>query len=840
MTQSNPDKWFSEALSSPISLDDDWVLWRAFCLRGTGFPLSMLDALVDVEPEEALTRVFDAEAHRKAQLESAVALCEAQIRLETENAKVWVRALRKLKRGFVPPRLGKLPNGSILLKQLQATEEGFTTAIAELNKALAAADERLHVQVRNAASDHRFQEAVAWQNRTFQQGAFSAYLASTDTGRKARRRRRNIVKYIQRYTTKNESIGFFGPFGWGSFAAGPLVCEAGPQLISKQSVYFEYWAIDTVVKGLSRDRDMLLNTAPYIAPNVRLDGDQLFTPYGQITVSPTQGEFLRACDGTRVASVLMDEFLNKPGAGLNSPDEFLMMLEQLREAETIVWRPPAPVQLRPEVALIEAINGIPDPSVVARLIQPLTVLEKAREAISTCTDSQERINALLRFDQVFENTIGRPAHHEKERVASGRSPVFEDCVRDFRLNLPDSLAEQIGPSLVMVMKSARWFGAQLTLQYREFVGGHFDALVEPGSELALTDLWVAIQQDRDVLKALVDDVVEQLQEHWQEIINVEDVSNAAPLVFSLDDIAAAVDEQFNVETPGWPGARFQSPDLMIAAKDCNAIESGNWTAILGEVHPLFNILTQETISATSPDEQAILKRAALERPERELVPVRARSGFGHRTRYVAAQANDISILFDDSGSFKSVSDTLRIADLSCYRDERGLRIRTRDDSQDFDALSFLAPQVRALAVGKFKMFKSRAYRPRIMIDRLVIARETWRQPFADLAFCRAKTRQQRYLEARRWARALKLPRWCFYQMPNVRKPWFVDFQSPVLVDLFTEQSTSAAEENPQAELSISEMLPNPEQAWLHDIDGQRYTSEFRLAVRDGGSAVGMT
>jgi len=58
------------------------------------------------------------------------------------------------------------------------------------------------------------------------------------------------------------------------------------------------------------------------------------------------------------------------------------------------------------------------------------------------------------------------------------------------------------------------------------------------------------------------------------------------------------------------------------------------------------------------------------------------------------------------------------------------------------------------------------------------------------------------------------------------KPFYVDFDSPVLLDVLTRQLRRSQS------VVISEMLPEPSSCWLRDATGHRYTSELRVAVCD--------
>ncbi len=58
-----------------VSLADGWTLWRTICLRGTGFPIHMLESLAADDAAAAIDGFFDCEAAWEGARERAVAWC---------------------------------------------------------------------------------------------------------------------------------------------------------------------------------------------------------------------------------------------------------------------------------------------------------------------------------------------------------------------------------------------------------------------------------------------------------------------------------------------------------------------------------------------------------------------------------------------------------------------------------------------------------------------------------------------------------------------------------------------------------------------------------------------
>ncbi len=155
------------------------------------------------------------------------------------------------------------------------------------------------------------------------------------------------------------------------------------------------------------------------------------------------------------------------------------------------------------------------------------------------------------------------------------------------------------------------------------------------------------------------------------------------------------------------------------------------------------------------------------------------------------------------------------------------------DGAVFPAVDVFAHVLTTLSMDLFRVLPEAEHTPRVAVDRLVIARETWRPPAGDLTFARAKTEAARFALARRWRAAMDLPRFTFVVSPAEPRPFYVDFDSPVYVEILSKAARRLARQDPTERLTITEMLPTPEQTWLTDDTGEAYTAELRfVAVED--------
>jgi hypothetical protein len=137
------------------------------------------------------------------------------------------------------------------------------------------------------------------------------------------------------------------------------------------------------------------------------------------------------------------------------------------------------------------------------------------------------------------------------------------------------------------------------------------------------------------------------------------------------------------------------------------------------------------------------------------------------------------------------------------------------------------------AVNQMKILPPRPHIPRITIDKLVIQREQWLFKAEEMCFAQNSDEAERFLEARRWMHRHQLPRFMFARVHVEVKPFYVDFDSPVYVEILAKMVRRAlASDQPDSPVVMSEMLPTAEHLWLPDNAGQKYTSEFRIVVVD--------
>jgi len=128
------------------------------------------------------------------------------------------------------------------------------------------------------------------------------------------------------------------------------------------------------------------------------------------------------------------------------------------------------------------------------------------------------------------------------------------------------------------------------------------------------------------------------------------------------------------------------------------------------------------------------------------------------------------------------------------------------------------------ALGAFDLLPDQPHAPRVTVGRTVLRRESWTVPARDVP--------QRAQDVLSFARDRGIPRRVFTKSPLERKPMYLDIDSPALARILCRQARHAAASSPATPIRFTEMLPTPEQCWLHDPDGHRYVSELRIVAVD--------
>jgi hypothetical protein len=746
----------------------DIVLWKDAVLRGTGFPARML--------------------LRTAASES-VALIDSALAAQLAGGPAWT-------------------------SQRDAIETAFKEDARRIGEFL-----------REVVMMPAFREAVMWQNRGAVRGAMASLLKrpAGNVDSKTREYERLVASYLQRYCTKNDTIGFFGPVGWATLddTCAGSTSTPGPSLLAKRTVYFEHWAIDALANRLSQNRELRVEIAPYRMPTVWLEGDVLHHPIDKTsTLEPGVARLVRACDGSRSARAIAEE--------LGGAEEIYELLEELTEGHVLVWRLTVPTAgFTPERALRAELARLEPSAARSESEAALGELEAARDRVAGAAGQPEQLDdALAALEETFVRLTGLGANRNAGKTYAGRSTLFEDCRRDSELVLGRSVLDRIAAPLALIQTSARWFTSEIAARFRVVFRDHYRSLaVATGAPEVdfiryYTELRPQLSSQQGTLSPTVIKIREELQQRWGAILALPEGTRRVELRSA--ELAPQVSAAFAATGPGWPTARHNSPDLMIAATP-EGLARGELTVVLGEVHAGMNFITLPTLAKEHVEAARLFAQRHAE-TGRTIAIVEPRANVRRASFYSLADG-DLDIEFGDARSHRPRADVYDVAGFVVVEHDGQVWVRRRDGSAEFDVVAFLEGDLNAESYN-FDLLSPAPYRPRVSIDGFVVVRERWRISTIELLFASQTSPVDRFVGARRWATERGLPRFLFMKAPSEPKPMYLDLESPVYVELLCKLARS------DEFLTLTEMLPTFDDLWLLDASGAAYCSELRMALVD--------
>jgi len=828
--------------------DTSWAIWRWSALRGAGFPVTQILQLAMPFCSAAIDFLLECEAEvERAREQVRIILSAEAEHAEREIKFRLLKMLQRIREGKLPSSLPAMLSAKARmdLERLQIAYEKREQAHAELQTQFSRATIQTMQALRNIAGSERFREAVLWQNRSAMHNDVEAFLHALPISNPASKQRKQahvIAKYLQRYCTKNDSIGFFGPVGWARWLnEGPAVtARPGSQLLASRKVYFETWGIDTLGEALAQESAYLPWAVPRPQPFLALAGATLHVPFAPpLQLSESQASVLAACDGRRTAREVAELVLREPCSGLVSEAAVLACLHDLHTARRITWTFEVPAEeWYPERALRQQLELITPDSLRQKALATLDQLEDARLAVANAAGDVSRLDqALGHLEETFTGLTGKAAQREAGKMYAARTLVYEDCRRDIELTLGPALLQELAPPLTLLLTGVRWFTYTTAQIYRKaFEKAYTELARKTGSStIEFTAFWSWIQPliALEPTPRLMTALLAELQKRWAQIL--DGPAGHHHLHYTSQDLQARVQKIFAAPHAGWPTACYHSPDVMIAATSQEAVLRGEYQLVLGELHQGFNTLDVIALAGQHPAISDLLQAIAADFPEPRVVPLFPRSTISaKRARAALTLPKDWRFLFGaDSGGVALPEQSLPIGQLVLEAGEGTLLVRTRDGSKQFELLEVLDGFLSLLVSDAFKMLAPTAHTPRITFDRLVVCRETWRMAAAELGWAGSTDALERYVGAHRWARTQKMPRFLFVRMPNETKPYYVDLESPIYVDLLAKAVRQVQQDNAQgATITFTEMLPDPEHCWLPDAEGNRYTSEIRMVVVD--------
>ncbi|MEU1037893.1 lantibiotic dehydratase [Streptomyces sp. NPDC005551] len=690
-----------------------------------------------------------------------------------------------------------------------------------------------HLQ--EVAAQPRFQAALAWQNPAVLRTGIAPFLRwkpGVDSRSSMPRQREELVAhYWQRFCVKNDTIGFFGPVGWGRWdlsAPDAVAVDPGDGFLAAQEVYFSGWAIDALAKVLGEDRELMRWIPPRRVSFVRCQDGQVRVPGRPAQpIGARELAVLERCDGTRHTDAIAAEL------GLPA-DEVAHTVGELLTRRWVHWRLEVPAATHPDRALRRILERVPDQAARQRALDRLAVLERGRDAVRAARfDAGALTAAIAALEADFAALTDSEAQRAKgERTAPCRGLVYSDARRSATATAGAALLAHLEP-LQLCLTAARW----MTNRFAEAVRGRlhtvYDRLRASGGPVDLGTLWLhTLPSPHPDAGDLIDAAQAELRAKWARVLHLP--PGARRVRLSTAELAERVRREFDEPGDGWSLARYISPDVLVIAEDDAALARGDVRLVLGEMHCALNTMGASLFVHQHPDRDELLAETTRDFPGPRLLPTLPKElplKWSTRSRPSLDRPEDHYVTLVDQTGDPHRPRTVLSADV-LVEERDGRLTAVLPDGTAHDLLDVYANTLTQRVMDRFTLRPEGEHTPRITIDRMIVARETWQLPVAEVDFADEKTEAARFVRARHFQQRHELPRFVFVVSPTEPRPFYVDFDSPVYTTILAKAARRLARKDPAARLKVSEMLPTPEQAWLTDDEGRRYTSELRFVAVD--------
>src|SRR5215213_9655599 len=820
-----------------------WALWRWVALRGAGFPAAQIDQLADPECARAARQLIEAEdVADQLRLEASEQFKRIKQEADASNERRTAaqKALRRLWKGSVP-RPDEPFGSDPLIETLRSACDKVDALRASFNHEFANAVAGNSQAIYELASSNLFKEAVIWQNRKAYHNGISWLLrhdpATVPRNNLRVRNEELIATYLQRYCMKNDTIGFFGPVGWArlvSHGAG-VEMRPGDTLVSKRYVRPESWSIDKLTEILNADESLRRWRAPRLLPFFRIEGATLHHPFnGPVTIPEEYAAVLAALDGIHTAAEIAMEIVEDPAIDLETEEEVFAVLYDLCDEGLILWQFESPVA-HAEQHLLSVIERIGDDKERLRVVDLVHELQFARAKVAAAAGNPDELDQnMAALEETFERLTGATCTRSHGEMYAARTLVYEDCERALDDEIGPDVLETLGPPLSLLLDSARWFTFDLAGRFREVFTKTYSELVEQTGSITVEAVafWHKIQplmlnKEPPALQA----TKVAFQERWASVLSLSIDSDESRVSYTSEELRSRVREQFAAPCAGWRLGRYQCPDVMIAAENGAAIARGDYQFVAGELHLGGNTLAAATFTYHHPAPGELFEAYESDLPEPCVIPISPRQwpGVTARTALALVAQKDYRLAISYDASSSESGPVLPISAFVIEESDGRVIARTRDGLINFELVEFFGTILSLLCASHFKILERSKHTPRVTIDRLVVTRESWSFSAAELEFAHRKEEADRFAGLQRWARDNGIPRFAFVKTPLETKPFYVDFSSPILINFFTRSVRNMLSGELEDQLiTVTEMLPTPDQLWVTDALGQRYTSELRM------------
>lgn len=835
---------------------DEWALAPIMLLRHAGFPCSLLQQVADSSTPKAADAVLTC-CDKALQIGQQL---KAVLREERVGTKGDIASGVGMLRLFPPRDLTRLeadlsPASMEIVRRYQDAVLALDSVWTAFEKDHAAALARGRETVVRLFRDPALQQVLLLSNDArFEE--FAGWIDGGGGGSDGHVKRMTdlLTMYLQRVTTKNETHSHFGPLAVARVAPNTtgISWSTGPL---RRIAFLSHWAGEAIAEALSSRPEHFETVRPRRRPlafsqdsRIRLyafetrtgmPDDWRFVEVTAETFDDDQSWLWERCDGERTVAQLRAAWARRDGTPPRRTfDEVLHELVR-KDWLTACWEIPvgAADPLHALTAYLE--DGAADLEVVRWFAD--TLRQFADGPIG------DRAALLGRLKENFEEITGTAANRSQGLHYSDRSVLYEEAYSPVRsMALGQDVENVISRELSVVYDLTLLAPRLRVRREQEILHGWMKERFGLGNPIALQHFYAGFFEDKPRLARECEEVERDIAALDHEVTNVLLTGTTGDQHETVVDRGRL--EELLARHPATPPA-LCNPDVMLAARDTDALANGDFLAVVGDCHAVREALTHSSFAPMMQAEASDLLDEVYARyqsllDEDEVLIDLSRAHPDKTAAQLTYPCPDLEV---HGLSPKSRDAVLHPHQLYVVATAERLEFRARGVEGRLKLLAPLAggPSIRQDPLSPFAFPRhfggvgirsiGHDHLPRIRCGRVVLHRERWRIPANALRGWSPGTRPAKgdaaeFAAARKLRRDLSLPRHGFMKIPGEPKPVYVDWESPLIVRQIFRLARRS-----DSPLEFSEMLPSPEQLWL-EIDGERHTSELRCAVFSRGSS----
>nr|WP_154985481.1 lantibiotic dehydratase [Paenibacillus xylanexedens] len=795
-----------------------WEHFPEFILRSTGFPVEWIQQLRFEKTVQTFHQRYDIE---RAIEQGITQLKELEHADSISNAVLpfWKKARKTMsKRKPIHPELiTSLETGGLdsnvldELKRYQINVERLERVCEESNQVFKEELCLKQRQLQDIFKNVRLQEAVFQQSPSMYKNALLPYLQNSLEKRNAdvKRTERQLISYMQRFCTKNETTSYFGPIQYGKLTnidedVTYTVSVSGQE--RERRTFFPYWAVSSLVNVLKVKEVFRPYCSVKLSYLLNKEGSTLYFPHSGKRIT-LQERYHPLIEGLSHDFQTILELTDHLPWTYEETEPMLSRLESKKwvdiEIPISITEPDALRSLR------EWLNNpvLPTHPEVTLWRQRINWLWDLKNSYASFP-LEEKMNALTQLEQSFTEWTGENPRRSGGAIYADRTLLYEESHGPL-----DEL--QIGGTIEAVIRESvpKWLnlcakhGQEKYEKQQKLAKEIFTALYPSAKEVPYLKFIQDVTQhpEAQIWENRWQNIQTDTEQHVQSFVQksndfVVELPNDSPYEFDSD--------------LGW----INSPDLMLAKKN-----DGTYQVILGEIHDTVMIwgwalqFHNDEENLTAQLEKKI-KSSTMNQPMLNLLS-------NKRFKIVPFEYPGITAQMSSISNSPNQKIPLAQAKVQCL--DNGVAISLPEDDGMYriynGELHTMVHSFFALPKAVPFVINTGSFTPRLMMGEVVVQRAKWqikKGNFWDGVYKGSSS--ELFYAAFKFHLVNGLPKEAFVKTANQPKPFYIDFENYFLLEMWNAFWTDE-------ECTLSEMLPGLNETWLTKGHEQHHTAELRIS-----------